>query len=509
MVSLGTLTMLAALAAPSSGQPVLLDFTATWCTPCRLMDKTVERLQREGYEVRTVDIDLQVELAAEYGVRQIPCFVMIAGGREVDRVVGPTTFARLQRMFQTAADATRAKVSPAGGLVSRNGNDWPGNQATEPLGPRPPANGHHDPTARQPRKDNRPSVDNRPREETDPRPREPSPVELALAATVRITVEDHTHNSYGTGTIIDQRGDEALILTCGHIFRASEGHGQVQVDLFSKDGRHTSLPGVLLDYTLERDLALITIQPGRPVTTMRVASTACRPRPKDRVFSVGCGHGGPPRVEESHISTINRYTGYQNIEVAGQPVSGRSGGGLFTIDGRLIGVCNARDREDDEGIYAALPEVQWMLANSGLKHVFERPAPTIADTRLPAPPVSTPARQTVPPGTPRDNPHSWDRLTRNEQALVDALKRHGENAEVICIVRSRNESPSKSELIVLENPSPSFLGNLSREFVSQRNDARRTTSLETAPTPDTPAASQQPVSASARQAAMAWHARGR
>ena len=231
MVSLGTLTMLAALAAAPSDQPVLLDFTATWCTPCRMMEKTVERLEREGYQVQKVDIDLQPQVAAQYGVRQIPCFVMVSGGREVDRVVGPTTFARLQRMFLVASDAMRPIVAQTE-HQRRDGNGWPGDVAEQPLGPRTSAPAGQSLVSRQPRHDSVPSVEGRQLEETNLRSRGASPIDRALAATVRITVEDQNHNSYGTGSIIDTHGEEVLILTCGHIFRASQGRGQIQVDLF-------------------------------------------------------------------------------------------------------------------------------------------------------------------------------------------------------------------------------------------------------------------------------------
>ena len=44
-------------------------------------------------------------------------------------------------------------------------------------------------------------------------------------------MEDANGHSYGTGTIIDARGGEALVLTCGHIFRDSDGKGPITIDL--------------------------------------------------------------------------------------------------------------------------------------------------------------------------------------------------------------------------------------------------------------------------------------
>jgi len=50
--------------------------------------------------VRRVNVDENRELAARYGVESIPCFVMLEHGREVDRVVGPTSVARLKLMYR-------------------------------------------------------------------------------------------------------------------------------------------------------------------------------------------------------------------------------------------------------------------------------------------------------------------------------------------------------------------------------------------------------------------------
>ena len=71
--------------------PVLVDFHAEWCAPCRGMAPGLEQLAAElgdAAVVAKVDIDANPELAERYGVRSIPTLVFIQDGAEVDRVVG-------------------------------------------------------------------------------------------------------------------------------------------------------------------------------------------------------------------------------------------------------------------------------------------------------------------------------------------------------------------------------------------------------------------------------------
>ena len=70
--------------------PVLADFNADWCGPCRAMRPMLEELAQSdpGYKIVSIDIDAESELAEEYDVTSIPCLVLFKGGAEADRSVG-------------------------------------------------------------------------------------------------------------------------------------------------------------------------------------------------------------------------------------------------------------------------------------------------------------------------------------------------------------------------------------------------------------------------------------
>lgn len=72
-------------------EPVLVDFSATWCGPCKMAEPLIEKVA-EAFEgkarVVKVDIDESPELASEFQVRGVPTFVFMKEGKEIERKVG-------------------------------------------------------------------------------------------------------------------------------------------------------------------------------------------------------------------------------------------------------------------------------------------------------------------------------------------------------------------------------------------------------------------------------------
>jgi thiol-disulfide isomerase/thioredoxin len=427
-----------ALALAGGGETVLLDFHAPWCAPCRAMEGTVAELERAGYPVRRVNIEQHRQLAAQYRVQTIPCFVLLVDGREAGRMSGAVSRRELEGLLAHSgvrgggrSSATALAATRGGGLAA--------------LPRRPIETGARDPA--------------------------PNGQEL-IGSSVRLTISDPGGVSHGSGTIIDARGGEALVLTCGHIFRDSQGKGQITVDLCGPAAPQ-DLPGKLVRYDCTtNDIGLVSIRPGVPVRAAPIAPREYQVSKGDPVITVGCNGGGPATAQNSTITSINKFLGPANLQVAGLPVQGRSGGGLFNAAGQVIGVCNAADPADNEGLYAALSVIHEEIDKAGLSAVFAQSATALASTPMPGPAPVVPA--------------GMNSTAALGSATPAALGGVPDGAEVICIVRSHNDPHAKSEVIRLDRASPAFLQQLAVDREAQAT--RHLTSLDVRP----PAATPQP-----------------
>jgi hypothetical protein len=221
------------------------------------------------------------------------------------------------------------------------------------------------------------------------------------------------------------------------------------------------------------------------------------------VVSVGCSNGDKPTVLPLKITAVNRYSGSDNIEVAGMPAEGRSGGGLFTKDGRLIGVCSGADPHHNEGLYAGLKTVQGLLERCQLGCLYEagsdeerkillvkdagldgdEPADEESGLGTPSvgggiknqaakPPVTGGANRNRLPKSKVEVAESTDEQTVRE-AFGDALGAAGE-AEVVVIIRPINKSGAASKVVILNRASQRFVDYL-RDEMDDRTDIQETT----------------------------------
>lgn len=410
---------------------------------------------------------------------------MIVNGQEAGRVVGATSLGRLEQLCSlgrtTAPNPNSMLAMPAAPAGTPGG--------APSLGP-----GRGGPNAQV-----------IPVSYSPPLQQPPVGDAALLAASVRLRVEDPNGQSCGSGTIIDARaGGEALVLTCGHIFRDSKGKGKIEVNVYGPSPA-VRVPARLIAYDLERDIGLIAFRPQGPVMVARVAPTGYAIREGDAVASAGCNDGRDPTVQHSRVNKLDRFrdpvelrngipAGTSrtpwNVEVAGQPVEGRSGGGLFSADGMVIGVCNAAEPENQEGLFAALASIYAVLDQQSLASLHTQP---MAPPALVPPVANAPAamfavdpfsagRTAAPPariasqGTPVEPPaavaamggavargSSTDSgtMAKGEQTVMNEIRRAAsEGAEVVCIIRDRNNPQAKSEVITLDHASPAFVNQL-------------------------------------------------
>jgi thioredoxin 1 len=88
-----------------SDLPVLVDFWAVWCGPCKAIAPTVEELAKQyrgKVKVAKMDVDEHQKIPQQYGIRSIPTLLLFKGGRVVDTIVGAVPRSKLEESLKKA-----------------------------------------------------------------------------------------------------------------------------------------------------------------------------------------------------------------------------------------------------------------------------------------------------------------------------------------------------------------------------------------------------------------------
>ncbi len=378
---------------PSSGggasDPVLLDFHADWCGPCQKMRPAIDQLSRKGYPIQSVDIDKAQAVAARYDVKAVPTFIVVdRSGRELDRTSGLQPAAVLERFYLAA----RAKAQPP---AQSNAHAVAADDDADT----------DEPPARPVRRVRQWRPSDRDDDDEGARPDEARPAPAAFTnphpaqTVVRIKVVGPHSTGFGSGTVIYSSPEESIILTCAHIF-ALEGRvkevppaqfpRQIVIDLFDgqlhkqssgppKVNYVESFPGRAIDYDFTRDVGLIRFRPGRQIPASRVVPAHWQPKSAPlpmKMLTVGCSEGNDATAWHTRIMNprmkgfLQGKPAYEAIECEFAPKQGRSGGGLFTTDGYIAGVCNFAEPQGNHGLYATPGSIYALLDRNRLSELY-------------------------------------------------------------------------------------------------------------------------------------------
>jgi thiol-disulfide isomerase/thioredoxin len=418
MKVLACLSAFLVFAPLSYGETVLLDFSGKYCPPCRQMEPVVAGLEREGYHIERINVELPESKAKmqQYGVDRIPTFVVLTDGQETNRIVGAVDAERLRKLLAPSGQTRSTKPKTA------QPNSWKGSE--QPVSNVAKSDRHSD--------------------------------QELIQRSVRIVVDDAKSRSFGTGTVIRSVPGETLVLTCAHLFQGVSRQAKTTVEFFGAAER-PRLGAEVLARDSEADVCLVRVIAPQVFPTARVAGRKSMPSTGQATASVGCDNGADPTVRHMKVTAVNRYVGAPTTECSGEPVEGRSGGGLFNDAGEVIGVCSARDPADHRGIYGGLAALHTILDRNNLASLCDPkpaidPAITLAglDNKKNAP-VNLPSPSDIGLKVDRDLPIPSD---------TDA-------AEVVCVIRSLENPNAPPKVVLLNRATPEFLSLLEKERAAQ------------------------------------------
>ena len=467
-----TVTSISAQAADPNN--ILLDFSAKWCGPCQQMSPLVSKLERQGYPIRKVDIDEEKALAQKYNIGTIPCFVLIANGREINRIEGRADEKKLKSLMmmlpkQSSDEVIASTPSSRKNLalpetkpVSHSGDEKKLFPKIAPLFAK----------TKSPKQAPADEPETFRLQNSDESPKSDEFSRSAFAASTRIRVLDGSQIHYGSGTVIESKPGRAIILTCGHILRNLGKKSVIEVDLFSEGNPKPQVAvAEIVQYDLDADVGLLSIPCDNRLRVVTLGFGPGVPQVQDRVFSIGCGGGKLPSLEEHTVTAINSVVGPDNIECTGVPQQGRSGGGLF-LGREQVGICIFADANYKRGIYAGMKPVAQLLAKAKLGHLVPSGLVKEEEVTLGISEVEEPAL-----GSPQEiEPEAPERFSGATAGLLAEAMRDSANttlplsalegdfadAEIICIIHPKKPG-ALSRVVIVNQASSRFVDDLLHE----------------------------------------------
>jgi hypothetical protein len=384
--------------------PILLGVHSDQCGLCLKIRPTVKELSRSDYPVNSVDIDQNSELAGRYRIPALPTIVAIdRAGHRLARTKRPRPAAELARLRGTAVGsvATSSKSNALAEVQDTRRSLAGGNALDD------------EPDEQEPKRTADVAADEH---ENESSAQEVVTLPDPWKTAVRIRVLNSRSVRFGSGTIISSTPEKSIILTCAHIFRLegcrqappAQFPRQIMIDLFDGDVRGTSpvqvhctgsVEGNAVDYDFGGDVGLVRIRPGRRLPAARVVPTDWQPQARMKMLTVGCSEGHDATAWHTTIvqprmhGVLSGNSAYEAIECLVAPIQGRSGGGLFTTDGYVAGVCNFAEPQGDHGLYATPRSIYSLLDRNHLMALYARlpngPGMVVADRGADSPPTRT------------------------------------------------------------------------------------------------------------------------
>jgi RNA polymerase sigma factor (sigma-70 family) len=409
------------LPPPATGRkPDLLIFTDRSNTFRREVLPEIQKLVDKGYPVRWTDIEADPGTARNHTVEGVPTFIVhqAGSGIELGRTSGVQPAAKIAEFYNQSV----------AGSARDTGTDR-----------------------------------EKPATSASTKPTIPKPWATAARINVKYSPKEW---GIGSGTVILSNTKESIILTSAFHFRLEDWptiapkdfRVSVSVDLFDDQlppeddpdpnyrvwrPRPAQVQCILkdvaaevIDYDFERDLALIRIRPGRVLPSSPVVPARWKPSPGMKMYAVGCSRGegaSPWSTKIQSIGTTVRGDLKESPTLPPVPAircrfvvdQGRSGGGLFTSDGYLAGVCYHQIEPFNEGqaVYAAPESIYKLLDRNGLSALYQDQSPAEANPTAPGQPArNSAAPRTETPVQVSDQERRLADVERKLDRIIEALK---------------------------------------------------------------------------------------